>query len=358
MPAGYRSQESEAPVIADGVHHFGAWTEPSHHAQHIDDDFTFTSSAAYVPNGEDVHGVAGWTQPEHAEVLTPAPQRRLLVLGCRGVQVGDGNTQFNTYTYQMQDPPVDFAVVLRLPAVRAALRRLILDPDNDVLRQEAEDALRAGPWYLLKKDTLDLGPLERNALSGAAAAELPEAEGFITVRNCQGVQLGDGCVQQNDFTYVCRRPTVNVHALLKEPSKVASSLVDAVINPPAPERAESLNFAVKSALLSRDTVAAIPDRSLRLPAGTNFVRDRDGVSIGNRCETHEFKALMVDLRKPEILDDSVANEFRYLNDLAKKHQSLAHQEPTILPDTVDDATEPWLSTLETDLHSRGDGFHL
>ncbi|WP_075731192.1 hypothetical protein [Streptomyces acidiscabies] len=66
---------------------------------------------------------------------------------------------------------------------------------------------------------------------------------------------------------------VNVHVLLKESSKVASAPVDAVINP---------------------------------PAGTNLVRDRDGVSVGNRCESA----------------DSVANEAQYLNEPAKKHEPL------------------------------------
>ncbi|MET8765662.1 RIP homotypic interaction motif-containing protein [Streptomyces sp. NPDC004658] len=358
-PARCASRGPGVPIRFGGLEldPLGDGTEPSRQIAALDHRFTSTLDAANTPVGQNRRGVGDWAYEEHAEVLTPTRRQPLLVIGCRGVQIGDSNTQFNTYTYRLQDPPLDFSDVLRTPAVRAVLRRLILDPDNDTLRQEAVAKLRAGPWHLVKKDTLDLGPLEPNPLSAAAAAELPDMEGFIAVRDSQGVQIGDGCVQQNDFTYVCRRPAVNVHALLKGSDKVAHSLVDAVVNPPARETAESLNFAVKSALMSRDTVAAIPDRSRGLPCGTNVVRDLDGVSIGSHGETHEFKALMVDLRKPEILDDSVADEYRHLTELARRYQPPAPREPGTPPDAIDDADRLPADTLDADLSIR-DGLSL
>ncbi|MGW0336805.1 RIP homotypic interaction motif-containing protein [Streptomyces sp. NPDC003011] len=237
----------------------------------------------------------------------------MLILGCRGVQIGDDNEQFNSYTYQLLYPAVDFSAVLRRPAVRDALRRLVKDPDNAGLRREAEDALGAGPWGSGRKEMLDLGPLGRASPSSAAGRDLKAAQGFVAVRNCQGVQTGNDCFQRNDFTYVCRRSTVDAHALLKSSSHVARSLVNVVINPPGREAADDLNVAVKAALASRDTLAAIPDRSVTVTSRTNVVRDRDGVSVGDRCHTTEFKALMVELGNPRNLPRSVVKESERLS---------------------------------------------
>ncbi|MEV7732205.1 RIP homotypic interaction motif-containing protein [Streptomyces sp. NPDC088921] len=270
-----------------------------------------------LPNDDPVFGGsdrdAGAPVPTSVPQVLPAPPApALLVLACRGVQIGDENQQFNTYMYKLQDPKLDFAEVLGRPAVRDALSRLIMDPENDELRTQAEEALCAGTWTLKEKELLDLGPLGRQSPDSDVPRDLKAMQGFITVRNCQGVQAGNRCYQQNDFVYVCRRATVNASSLLKSHPEVASSLIDAVVTPSQKEWKEpgkKLNAAVRTALNSPEALDAIPDRSINVsPRSAGVIRDRDGVSIGDRCHTAHFKAVMVELRKPRNLPKCVVKE--------------------------------------------------
>ncbi|MEU4616609.1 RIP homotypic interaction motif-containing protein, partial [Streptomyces umbrinus] len=250
--------------------------------------------------------------PQAPQDLPAPPAPALLVLACRGVQIGDDNEQFNTYTYKLQDPTVDFSEVLGRPAVRDALSRLIMDPENDELRTKAAEALCAGKWTLRKKELLDLGPLGRRSPHSDVTRDLKAMQGFITVRNCQGVQTGNSCYQQNDFIYVCRRATVNASSLLKSHPEVTSSLIDAVVTPSQKEwkePGEKLNSALRAALNSPESLDAIPDRSINVsPRSAGVLRDRDGVSIGDRCHAADFKAVMVELRKPRNLPKCVVKE--------------------------------------------------
>ncbi|MGW7081723.1 RIP homotypic interaction motif-containing protein [Streptomyces sp. NPDC054866] len=261
-----------------------------------------------------------------------APDPALLILACRGVQIGDENEQFNTYTYELQNPTVDFAEVLGRPAVREALSRLITDPENGELRTKAEEALCAGEWTLRNDEgLLDLGPVGRQSPHSDVTRDLKAMQGFITVRNCQGVQTGSSCYQRNDFIYVCRRATVNTSSLLKAHPEVASSLVEAMVMPSQKgwkEPGEKLNAAVRAALNSPESLEAIPDRSINVsPRSAGVVRDRDGVSIGDRCHTADFKAVMVELRKPRNLPKCVVEESRSL----LRRQASGRREPPSPP---------------------------
>ncbi|MEU0414676.1 RIP homotypic interaction motif-containing protein [Streptomyces griseorubiginosus] len=250
--------------------------------------------------------------PRASQVQPAPPSPALLVLACRGVQIGDDNAQFNTYTYKLQDPTVDFAKVLSDPAVRDALSCLIKDPENDELRAKATEALCAGKWTSKREELLDLGPLGVRSPRSDVTRDLKEMQGFITVRNCQGVQTGDSCYQRNDFIYVCRRATVNASSLLKSHPEVASSLIDAMVTPSQKkwkEPGEKLNAAVRTALNSPKSLDAIPDRSINVsPRITGVLRDHDGVSIGDRCRTADFKAVMVELKQPRNLPKCVVKE--------------------------------------------------
>ncbi|MFF8633591.1 hypothetical protein ACF052_05205 [Streptomyces pilosus] len=272
------------------------------------------------------------------QVLPAPPSPALLVLACRGVQIGDDNEQFNMYTYKLQGPVVDFAKVLGRKAVRDALNRLIMDPENDELRTKAAEALCAGKWTLRKKELLDLGPLGRRSPHSDVTHDLKAMQGFITVRDCQGIHTGNICYQRNDFVYVCRRATVNASSLLKSHPEVASSLIDAVITPSQKkwkEPGEKLNAAVRAALNSPESLHAIPDRSINVsPRSAGVVRDRDGVSIGDRCHTTDFKAVMVELREPRNLPKCVIRESRRLMDhmaAQLRRQDAARREPPSSP---------------------------
>ncbi|MFG2961119.1 RIP homotypic interaction motif-containing protein [Streptomyces sp. NPDC048291] len=285
--------------------------------------------------------------PRTPQVL-PAPPAppvpALLVLACRGVQIGDENQQFNTYTYKLHEPTVDFAKVLGRPAVRDALSRLIMDPENDELRAKAAEALCAGKWTLKEKELLDLGPLGRRSPHSDVTRDLKAMQGFITVRNCQGVQAGNRCYQRNDFVYVCPRATVNASSLLKAHPEVASSLIDAVVTPSQKEwkePGEKLNAAVRAALNSPESLDAIPDRSINVsPRSSGVLRDHDGVSIGNRCRTAAFKAVMVELRKPSNLPECVVKESRRLWAAQLRRQVSPRREPPSSPSVPPAPSEP------------------
>ncbi|SEE35927.1 hypothetical protein SAMN05428938_7989 [Streptomyces sp. KS_5] len=271
----------------------------------------------------------------------------LLVLACRGVQIGDDNEQFNTYTYTLQDPTVDFAEVLGRPAVRNALSRLIMDPENDELRTKAAEALCAGKWTFMKEELLDLGPLGRRSPHSDDTLGLKAMQGFITVRNCQGVQTGNRCYQRNDFIYVCSRATVNISSLLKSHSEVTSSLIDAVTMPSQKgwkEPGEKLNAAVHAALNSPESLDAIPDQSISVsPRSAAVLRDHDGVSIGDRCHAADFKAVLVKPGKPHNLPRCVIKEARRLMDhmaAQLRREASARTEPPSPPSAPSAPSKP------------------
>ncbi|MFF3446319.1 RIP homotypic interaction motif-containing protein [Streptomyces sp. NPDC002667] len=285
----------------------------------------------------------GLTVPEgHAAPSPPVAGPSLLILGCRGVQVGDDNQQFNSYTYRVMEPSVDFSDVLRRPPVRDALRRLISDPENEELQANAEKALCAGSWKRVSEpEILKLGPLGRASLDSGVGRDIRAMQGFVMLRRCEGVQVGNDCTQLNDFTYVCRRSTVSAHSLLKAFPKVASSLVEALVNPSETVSAESLNTSVKAALASRDVLTAIPDRSTKVGPRTNVVRDCDGVSIGNRSLTDEFKSISVELGKSANLPSSVLNESERLLREHKLAQAKAVRSQATLPVTAVTPRRMW-----------------
>ncbi|MCX4856593.1 RIP homotypic interaction motif-containing protein [Streptomyces canus] len=276
--------------------------------------------------------------PQASQGLPAPPSPALLVLACRGVQIGDDNAQFNTYTYKLQDPTVDFAKVLSDPAVRDALSCLIKDPENDELRAKAREALCAGKWTSRREELLDLGSLGMRSPHSDVTRDLKAMQGFITVRNCRGVQAGNSSYQRNDFIYVCRRATVNASSLLKSHPEVASSLIDAMVTPSQKkwkEPGEKLNAAVRTALNSPESLDAIPDRSINVsPRITGVLRDHDGVSIGDRCHTADFKAVMVELKQPHNLPKCVVNEStRLMAERAAqlRRQASARREPPSSP---------------------------
>ncbi|MFJ3665944.1 RIP homotypic interaction motif-containing protein [Streptomyces sp. NPDC090106] len=270
--------------------------------------FDWLSGPVVVPERSSLDGGSVPTSPA------------LLVLACRGVQIGDDNAQFNTYTYELQDPTVDFAEVLRRPAVSDALTRLIMDPENTDLRAQAIKALCAGEWRFVKRELLDLGPTGRESPTVDVARELDAVPGFITVHGCQGVQLGNRSRQRNDFVYVCRRATVDTFSLLESHPEVANCLIDAVVSRSRNEWKEAgrtLNTALRAALNSPNSLDAIPDRSFTVRSrSAGVVRDRDGVSIGERCSTVDVKAVVVGHSRRDRLTKSVLSGSERLRDRA------------------------------------------
>jgi hypothetical protein len=220
-------------------------------------------------------------------------------------------------------------------------------PENDELRAKAAEALCAGKWTLRNEELLDLGPLGRRSPHSDVTRDLKVMQGFITVRNCQGVQTGNSCYQRNDFIYVCRRATVNASSLLKSHPEVTSSLIDAVVMPSQKgwkEPGEKLNAAVRAALNSPESLDAIPDRSINVsPQSPGVLRDHDGVSIGDRCHAADFKAVMVELRKPRNLPSCVVKESErlmvHMSAQLGRHAS-ARREPPSPPSALSALSAP------------------
>ncbi|WP_328936267.1 hypothetical protein OG288_44165 [Streptomyces tauricus] len=158
----------------------------------------------------------------------------VLIIGCRGVQMGNRNKQYNRYEYRLSTRGIDFATVLRRRPVQDALVKLMLDPDSETLRADVMRELCADRAYLLRRTVIDPGQVERPHAASTdrqdeAVSAPPPLHGFVLVHNCQGVQAGDQCVQHNEFLYPCRRSQINERALVATRPELAEAIVDTII---------------------------------------------------------------------------------------------------------------------------------
>ncbi|WP_329359147.1 hypothetical protein [Streptomyces sp. NBC_01483] len=171
--------------------------------------------------------------------------------------MGDRNKQYNRYEYRLSTRVVDFAAVLRRRPVRDALVKLMLDPDSETLRADVMRELCADRAYLLRRTAIDPGQVERPRAASTsrqdeAVTAPPPLHGFVLVRNCQGVQVGNRGVQHNEFLYPCRRSQIDERALVATRPELAEALVDTIIGrstvPTPPSVWEELDKALNDTL--------------------------------------------------------------------------------------------------------------
>lgn len=226
----------------------------------------------------------------------------VLIVGCRGVQVGDHNEQYNQYTYRLRTPHLDFAPVLRRPDVRERLAELALDPENHDKRAAVMEKLGARTWSV-RRNAVELHAVRRGAESRRApraatappAAEVGEGRSLVFIRHCRDVQVGQRLRQYNDFAYVCPRPRIDERQLLCERPGLRAALIDVVTGRAA---AATLTDEVHQAL--RAASFAPPPRPSQRP-GT--VRADDGVTVGRGSRALDVLRLTAELNGRRLARD-------------------------------------------------------
>jgi hypothetical protein len=217
--------------------------------------------------------------------------------------VGDRNKQYNRYEYRLSTRVVDFATVLRRRPVRDALVKLMLDPDSETLRADVMRELCADRAYLLRRTAIDPGQVERTRAASTsrqdeAVTAPPPLHGFVLVRNCQGVQVGNRGVQHNEFLYPCRRSQIDERALVATRPELAEALVDTIIGhstvPTPPSVWEELDKALNDTLN--------PERFGRVVRDfrRTCIEGADGVSYGRDNQATYISTVTSRMRQSRV----------------------------------------------------------
>lgn len=203
-------------------------------------------------------------------------QYRITARGIRGLQIGEGNRQINTYEYEVERPNIDFAAVLNRAHVREALKALSHDPGNADLQRKADKLLAQGPLFRKKPELR----VEENGMSSEQESSLFDAFSFI--QNCTGVQIGNAVTQKNRFLYVVA-PTLDARQFLVDDPGVRAAIIDCVCSTDKAGsedvlRAE-LAVALEAAVLNSPDIRTEGDQ-IQVPAyGVVTVVQRDGVQL-------------------------------------------------------------------------------
>lgn len=220
----------------------------------------------------------------------------LVVVRCRGVQLGRHNYQINIYAFRIKRSEIDFSELLRRPDVRDALIALSGNPEVKSLRRAAEQALCAGSWRSIGRTDIDLGTPEREKRDLRQSRSVPWLDGTVIIRDCEGVQIGNRNTQRNRFEYVCRNTRVDAKTLLEQSPEIATIIVDSALNGVTPRHARALDRAT-SEVLERSTIR-LPDceRGIRVetPAAKQRIRHADGLSIGPKSRVQSETSLRID----------------------------------------------------------------
>ncbi|MFM9588698.1 RIP homotypic interaction motif-containing protein [Streptomyces scabiei] len=226
----------------------------------------------------------------------------VLIVGCRGVQVGDHNEQYNQYTYRLRTPHLDFAPVLRRPDVRERLAALALDPENQDKRAAVMEALGARTWSV-RRDAVQLRAVRREdgSRSVPRASSVPppvragRGQSFVFIRHCRGVQVGQRLRQYNDFAYVCPRPRVDERQLLRESPGLMDALVDVVTGRAA---AAALTDEIHRAF---DAASFAPPP--HPPSRSGTLQGYDGVTVGRDSRAIDESRLTAEVNGRKLVRD-------------------------------------------------------
>lgn len=215
---------------------------------------------------------------------------RITARHVRGLQIGTGNEQFNTYEYEVERPNIDFATVLSRADVREALKALSADPDNSDLQRNADRSLASGPMFREQPKLC----VEQSEMSSDQQARVFDA--FIFVENCTGVQVGDDATQKNRFLYVVA-PTLDAAQLLADDPSVRSAIIDCVCstNEDGSEDVlkDELAAALEAAVLNSPDIRTAGD-SISLPThGRVDIANKDGVQVGRQGQQQNNACAMV-----------------------------------------------------------------
>lgn len=192
--------------------------------------------------------------------------RVIVISGCSGIQVGEGNDQVSVYRVDL--PSVD------LTASPELAERLLGD---------------GTPWArdLFSDDaSLDLGSLAgRGGADSQGIVTSPEGDTLVIVRNSRGVQIGNGNVQHNTFTLDVAPVSVQADSLgdAGRRADVRRLLADPDDTAAARRLADDISGAARNSLSSSmeaRTRQQVGNPHISLWAGE--VRGQTGRQVGGR----------------------------------------------------------------------------
>ncbi|MFF7240115.1 hypothetical protein [Streptomyces collinus] len=236
-------------------------------------------------------------------VEQPKPKpvaRRLVLVGCRGVQSGSGSTQVNVSEFRLVGLKVKWRKLLARREVLEALRALAAAPEDPARREEAAAALRGDARLQPVASSMFVGgqlKQRRVHLEGRAlrsASERLENGTVVVFRDCEGVQSGAGSVQHNRFSYICRDFTVDAETLVARHPQIAGAVVDHLFSGPA--NAAELGARLKAALTAPSTCADIDERVRTGTTSRDGVKwkDYDGLSLGTGATVRNDPSVVLD----------------------------------------------------------------
>lgn len=167
--------------------------------------------------------------PEIAELEIEGERDALsvVIVRCRGVQVGEGTRQVNVFEYRVEAPEVDFSALMKRPSMARALRHLAANPEDPDAVRDAERALGTGP-LLFGRSSQQAVDQSLKSLDNPKKQQFWDfADGTIIVRRSQNVQIGSGGRQNNSFVYTIS-PHLDALALLAEEPRIVAAFVDVV----------------------------------------------------------------------------------------------------------------------------------
>jgi hypothetical protein len=223
--------------------------------------------------------------------------------GARGVQIGDGNWQENFYIWTVETPPIDLAKRLESADVRRAVRALAADPTDRAARQDLVDKI--APERLLDAPTTTKLQVSQVGRRPGVIPSDSRLFGTLFLRELSGVQVGDGNIQRNEFTYAVA-PTADAAGLLREHPKLAKALIDCAFPEKGSSDVAKVNAALRDAL---EHARVVPNDGIKrsrqhpMPAPGEVLRlsNIDGVSVGSGSTVRradEITADQVTVAKP------------------------------------------------------------
>ena len=210
----------------------------------------------------------------------------------RGILIGSGNRQENLYIWTVEMPPIDLAERLKSADVRTAVQALAADPADSVARQHLLSKIAPEHWLSAPTTKLQVAQLGR---PGVSTSDSPLGTLFLRV---SGLQVGDGNIQRNEFTYAVA-PTADAADLLRAHPKLAKALIDCAFPDEGSGDVATVNAALRDALehakvVPNDNIGRTEHREMPGPGEVLRLRNIDGVSVGSGSSQQREDEIKVD----------------------------------------------------------------
>jgi hypothetical protein len=221
----------------------------------------------------------------------PPPHGQVEVSNSRGVQIGDGNWQDNFYIWDVKTPPIDLAKCLESTDVRPVVRALAADPTDRAARQNLLRKIAPEPLLGAPTTKLQVSQLGRPGV-------IPSDSPLIGTLFLRGLQVGDGNIQRNTFTYAVA-PTADADGLLRENPKLAKALIDCAFPEEGSSDVATVNAALRDALehakvVPNDGIKRSENHQMPAPGEVLRLRNIDGVSVGAGSTVHRIDEIKAD----------------------------------------------------------------